>query len=840
MLAASGRRRTSRAARRRRPTRFSRGEPKRSGAGVPVGRRRPLRSSRRNFRFRPGKPAWTFSAPPAPRPGRTGRRRRGPFFRVDARAIGLAVPTVLPRPGARTRAPAGRGAGGVRSPRARTSADADRALAATAAGRLAKSRAEDAKRSRRSQGRLRPLSATETRSLRGPRTRSPPARQRRRARPRRRRDDQSSTQAPLQPPGFRRRSPGGAPPEENLSDAGTTRARRAPVRAGPDGGRGGQPGGRGRDSPARGTAPLAASCSPAFGGVSGKIDARPIRRGAARRRRSAPEEGSRGARHGRERTPGAHPPGEAGETSPSGISPRGHPPARRALPPATSEASRSGNADAGISLRGCPPWKNYGGNIPTALIFEMAHDRSRRGRHVGASGPSGKRSGKIGAETVRGARRHPQLLVDPTTNLGLAPAAVLERAAAARNRTRRARLGHDLACAKQPLPISTPVSRHGGGRPARLQVSPGPGKIEETSRGPTAPAPAPIRKPRQEADRLASSRNRELRRAVASFALSVSRRPREGQGRLSSDRQRARRRGARPVAPSLPVATGGIVRPPPAEVRGRPGNVQAIVRQSACARRKSRGRRRVRPADARAARLSAHRPQKRFRTAFFSDPATTCGSGRHAYVSSSTSSAAILMALPAAYNAGPGRIGGFLREHPRAFGRRGLNAGVGTARLHPPGLSIRIVPGAVPRQTVASPRVARAASRGVGDEKIVLVCSAGETRGSPCSRKNAEATPEPTFRAWGRESARRQRAGRSSPAAQPRHGDLVDRATEARPGRSIPEIRICADSPRRQDRASPARRSPARPGAGCPLSPPLTRRRQRRVAAPRSVHPVST
>jgi soluble lytic murein transglycosylase len=175
---------------------------------------------------------------------------------------------------------------------------------------------------------------------------------------------------------------------------------------------------------------------------------------------------------------------------------------------------------------------------------------------------------------------------------------------------------------------------------------------------------------RREADRLPASRGRELRRAVASFALGdfasatgevKTAYPQIGtvlEGEVPDQWRRL----------YYPVATGGIVEAAAREFGIDPSVFRAIVRQESAynARAKSRagaaGLTQLMPGTARL--LSRTVLKKRFRTAFLYDPATNVRLGA-SYMRQLLDRFGndVLMAL-AAYNAGPGRIGGFLRDHP--------------------------------------------------------------------------------------------------------------------------------------------------------------------------------
>jgi soluble lytic murein transglycosylase-like protein len=175
---------------------------------------------------------------------------------------------------------------------------------------------------------------------------------------------------------------------------------------------------------------------------------------------------------------------------------------------------------------------------------------------------------------------------------------------------------------------------------------------------------------RREADRVPASRGRELRRAVASFALGdfasatgevKTAYPQIGtvlEGEVPDQWRRL----------YYPIATGGIVEAAAREFSVDPNVFRAIVRQESAynARAKSRagaaGLTQLMPGTARL--LSRTVLKKRFRTAFLYDPATNVRLGA-SYLRQLLDQFGndVLMAL-AAYNAGPGRIGGFLRDHP--------------------------------------------------------------------------------------------------------------------------------------------------------------------------------
>jgi len=175
---------------------------------------------------------------------------------------------------------------------------------------------------------------------------------------------------------------------------------------------------------------------------------------------------------------------------------------------------------------------------------------------------------------------------------------------------------------------------------------------------------------RREADRLAPSRGRELRRAVASFALGDFAAataevkvayPQIGTVLEGQVPDRWRRL-------YYPIASGGIVEAAAREFGVDTSLFRAIVRQESAynPRAKSRagaaGLTQLMPGTARL--LSRTVLKKRFRSAFLYDPAVNVRLGA-SYLRQLLDRFGndVLMAL-AAYNAGPGRIGGFLRDHP--------------------------------------------------------------------------------------------------------------------------------------------------------------------------------
>lgn len=230
-------------------------------------------------------------------------------------------------------------------------------------------------------------------------------------------------------------------------------------------------------------------------------------------------------------------------------------------------------------------------------------------------------------------------------------------------------LGHDLSCAN-PSDLYAKFS-------AEWRVpcsSPDPPEPPENS-GTFARVDELLRlrfypEARREADRLAPSRGRELRRAVASFALGDFAAataevkiayPQIGtvlEGQVPDQWRRL----------YYPIATGGIVEAAAREFGVDPSVFRAIVRQESAynARAKSRagaaGLTQLMPGTARL--LSRTVLKKRFRAAFLYDPATNVRLGA-SYLRQLLDRFGndVLMAL-AAYNAGPGRIGGFLRDHP--------------------------------------------------------------------------------------------------------------------------------------------------------------------------------
>jgi soluble lytic murein transglycosylase-like protein len=175
---------------------------------------------------------------------------------------------------------------------------------------------------------------------------------------------------------------------------------------------------------------------------------------------------------------------------------------------------------------------------------------------------------------------------------------------------------------------------------------------------------------RREADRLPEGRGKKLRVAVAAFAL----------GDFSSATASVKAAFAE-IGTALegevpdqwrrlyyPLASGGIVEAAAREFGIDPSLFRGVVRQESAfnARAKSKagaaGLTQLMPGTARL--LSRKVLRKRFRTAFLYDPAMNVRLGA-SYLRQLLDrfGGDPLMAL-AAYNAGPGRIGGFLRDHP--------------------------------------------------------------------------------------------------------------------------------------------------------------------------------
>jgi soluble lytic murein transglycosylase-like protein len=240
-------------------------------------------------------------------------------------------------------------------------------------------------------------------------------------------------------------------------------------------------------------------------------------------------------------------------------------------------------------------------------------------------------------------------------------------------------LGHELSCANPSdlyarfaaqwrTPCSSPVP------PEPPENSGAFGRVDELLRLRFYP------EARREADRLTPSRGRELRRAVAAFALGdfasatgevKAAYPQIGtvlEGEVPEQWRRL----------YYPIATGGIVEAAAREFGVDPSVFRAIVRQESAynARARSRagaaGLTQLMPGTARL--LSRTVLKKRFRTAFLYDPATNVRLGA-SYMRQLLDrfDNDVLMAL-AAYNAGPGRIGGFLRDHPELSADERLEA----------------------------------------------------------------------------------------------------------------------------------------------------------------------
>ena len=175
---------------------------------------------------------------------------------------------------------------------------------------------------------------------------------------------------------------------------------------------------------------------------------------------------------------------------------------------------------------------------------------------------------------------------------------------------------------------------------------------------------------RREAERLPDSRGRELRFAVATFALgdfaaaSASVKaafPQIGTALEGEVPEQWRRL-------YYPLATGGLVESAAREFGVEPNLLRALVRQESTFNAQARskagaaGLTQLMPGTARL--LSRTVLKKRFRRAFLYDPAINVRLGA-SYLSQLLQDFGNdrLMAL-AAYNAGPGRIHGFLRDHP--------------------------------------------------------------------------------------------------------------------------------------------------------------------------------
>ena len=230
-------------------------------------------------------------------------------------------------------------------------------------------------------------------------------------------------------------------------------------------------------------------------------------------------------------------------------------------------------------------------------------------------------------------------------------------------------LGHDLSC-------GDPADLYARFAAAWKSSCPAPAPAEPAERSGTFSRVDELLRVRlypeahREAERIAESPGRDLRLALASFALgnfaaataqAKSAFPQIGTAREGEVPDQWRRL-------YYPIASGGIVESAAKEFGLNPSVLRAVVRQESAfnARARSKagasGLTQLMPGTARL--LSRSVLKKRFRRAFLYDPAMNVRLGA-SYLKSLLDRFGndLLMAL-AAYNAGPGRIGGFLRDNP--------------------------------------------------------------------------------------------------------------------------------------------------------------------------------